>query len=798
MKNNHSSQVNGTEKKRSARASNVYKGNRWLRRLRKLPGQFLHDQRAWTLLLVSGLLLMTSQQQCGVSYPDFQLGDITRFDIHAPFAVEVADEAATEDLRKAERERINPVYDFDPRIGLEIQRQLQASFQEVRNRFGQIPPGPDGRFRNLTEEQWTDLAEQFSPSLDRKSYKVLAKHEFSETLETDLLRVLAGLYRKRIVTSKALLGATTALRLRDTRSGEESVKDDLEGILDLEEAGVLLGESLQGIEILSPAEAGILVPFLEPMLHPTLSFNGEETERRREEAAGRITPLVTKIPKAKNIIRKGEEVTEQVLRQLRAIETQSGSRVELVSLLGSLLLILLMLFFMWRYATYHQRSYTRVRELYLLLIMVIFSVLLVSKVFIGVSDAFTQNMLVEPFTNATSYYYVIPVGAGAMMVTLLANARIAMVYSAFFSVLFGMLVNWEAPLMVFALVSNLGAIFGITQYQQRTALIRAGIAVGGINVVTIFAMDCITGNLEPISRVGLDTACGFAGGILLSGFVSFGLPLLENFFNVLTDVRLLELSNLNNPLLRKLAVQAPGSYNHSVMVGTLAEAGAEAIGANGLFCRVAAYYHDIGKMNHPEYYIENMKDGIYRHAGLSPSLSVLVIQNHVKEGIEMAKEVGIPQPIIDIIPQHHGTRLIRYFYEKAKKEEEEKGVQEVKAEDYRYPGPKPQSKEGAIFMLSDSIEAAARTVEEPSPARFKTVIRKIFNDIVLDRQFDECDLTFSDLDKIGEAFLKTLASIYHHRIDYPGFDFRSPDSGASGPEKPVEPRIAAVKRRGWK
>ena len=246
--------------------------------------------------------------------------------------------------------------------------------------------------------------------------------------------------------------------------------------------------------------------------------------------------------------------------------------------------------------------------------------------------------------------------------------------------------------------------------------------------------------------------------------------MLEWLFNILTDIRLLELSNLNNPLLRRLAVEAPGSYNHSVIVGTLAESAAEAIGANALFCRVAAYYHDVGKMLKPDYFIENQKAGSNRHDALSPHMSALVIASHVKEGYELAKMYGLPRQVLDIIPQHHGTRKINYFFQKAKRSENSE-VEEVRESDFRYPGPKPQTKEAAIFMLSDSIEAAARTLEDPSPARFKGLIRKIISDVVLDDQFEQCDLTFSDLEKVSAAFLRTLGSIYHHRIDYPGFDF---------------------------
>ncbi len=270
--------------------------------------------------------------------------------------------------------------------------------------------------------------------------------------------------------------------------------------------------------------------------------------------------------------------------------------------------------------------------------------------------------------------------------------------------------------------------------------------------------------------------------------------MLESAFNILTDIRLLELSNLNNPLLRRLAVEAPGSYNHSVIVGTLAEAAAESIGANALFCRVAAYYHDVGKMLKPDYFIENQRDGANRHDHLSPHMSALVIASHVKEGYELAKSYGLPRQVLEIIPQHHGTRKINFFYQKAKRGEQPQ-AEEVRESDFRYPGPKPQTREAAIFMLSDSIEAAARTLDDPSPARFKGLIRKIVSDVVLDDQFSECDLAFADLEKVSAAFLRTLSSIYHHRIDYPGFDFEKTPERPFGGSRTHEDRPPRLK--GW-
>lgn len=274
------------------------------------------------------------------------------------------------------------------------------------------------------------------------------------------------------------------------------------------------------------------------------------------------------------------------------------------------------------------------------------------------------------------------------------------------------------------------------------------------------------------------TLLAFLGGAVGAGLlVSFLLPVLERLFGVLTDVRLLELSDANHPLLRELSERAPGTWTHSQSVGALAEEAARAVGANPLFCRVAALYHDVGKVKKPEYYVENQR-GANPHDRLAPSMSALVIAAHVKDGIRLAREAGIPEQIVDVIPQHHGTRLMTYFYEKAKRLAEP-GDPPPKEEDFRYPGPKPQTREAAIFMLADGVEAAARTAEDANPGRLREVIRQLTSVIVLDGQFDQCNLTFSDLERIQGAMLRTLVSTRHQRVHYPGFDFNRRRSDAA-------------------
>nr|HRO67896.1 HDIG domain-containing protein [Pseudobdellovibrionaceae bacterium] len=263
----------------------------------------------------------------------------------------------------------------------------------------------------------------------------------------------------------------------------------------------------------------------------------------------------------------------------------------------------------------------------------------------------------------------------------------------------------------------------------------------------------------------LTIAGGFMGGILSSFITMMILPLLENMFNYTTDVRLLELSNLNHPLMKEMIINAPGTYNHSIMVGNMVEAAAEEIGANPLLGKVMCYYHDIGKIGHPSYFIENQRPGHNPHDSITPYMSKTLLIAHVKDGVELGMKYKLGKPIIDGILQHHGTTLISYFYNKALDQKGE--FDEVSEEDFRYPGPKPQFKEAALCMLADSIEAAARALDEPTPARLQGLVKNIIQKKLNDHQLDECHLTLREIAKIERAFVRILLGIYHQRIDYP-------------------------------
>ncbi len=330
-------------------------------------------------------------------------------------------------------------------------------------------------------------------------------------------------------------------------------------------------------------------------------------------------------------------------------------------------------------------------------------------------------------------------------------------------------------------------------------MIKAGLKVGLINIVLSLSIVMIYGSLYTMEPV-IASVSGFIGGILTGVIATGVLPLVEMSFGFTTDIKLLELANLDQPLLRNLMIQAPGTYHHSVITSNMVEATAKDIQANPLLAKVSAYYHDIGKVKKPLYFIENQIRGENRHEKLAPSMSSLILISHAKDGVELAKEHKLGREIIDIIQQHHGTSLISYFYQKAQERMGNKGGKsiEVKDEDFRYPGPKPQTKEAGLVMLADMVEAASRSLIDPTPSRIQGTVQKIINKVFSDGQLDECELTLKDLHKIAKSFNKTLSGIFHHRVEYPAIITKTAKKGGNGNTDQISAEDSGTKKSGDK
>ena len=369
--------------------------------------------------------------------------------------------------------------------------------------------------------------------------------------------------------------------------------------------------------------------------------------------------------------------------------------------------------------------------------------------------------------------------------------------------------EFNAPLLVCALISGFTAVFLTLQVRRRGRLIRAGLGVG----VALWLLSLAFGVIGPINlfapgvndwkALALQSALAIGNGIVTATIVGGILPMLEHLFRITTDISWLEASDLNHPLLKRMTIEAPGTYHHSLVVANLAEAAAEAIGANGTLCRVCAYFHDVGKLVKPDYFTENMNFERNPHDDLAPTMSALIIIAHVKEGVDLALKHNLNRRIIDIIQEHHGTSLVYYFYKRALQQQEdaraggkimnlrEEDVPEVKEESFRYAGPKPQTRESAIVSLADMVESASRSLEKPTPQKIEQLVTDLIEQRIADRQLDECDLTLSELRVIAERFRFTLMTMLHTRIAYPKQDTKT----SSPREEGFRPDVMAATQK---
>jgi putative nucleotidyltransferase with HDIG domain len=704
----------------------------WIARIRdatrRAAERLLGAHVLWSGLFVVVVVTILASQRCGRGYPRLTPGEPAPFDVRAIEDVEVPDEVATQQRKAEARAMVPDLYVHDTQKAA----ALEASF----------------------------------------THELAARTEIPDAERQLIVGWLREVLQGLVIANKPLLLRESAVTVLHMPQQREEVLRDFESVSDLEAARNDVRRHIGSLGSLPPSTRAEVADLAASFLDANLAEDAAATAGRRAQAERGALPVQIRVPKGTILVRRGEKVAPDVQARIEAIEGRSVPRTGPVRFVALVVLSGLLAFFLYRYCTYHQRHFKRVRHLHAMLVFVLVTMVLIAQAIVWTAEQLAPRFK-PPFNDPSASVYLVPFGAGAILVALLANGRIAMVYATFAAILYGALNAWDLPVALWALLVQWAGIYAITSYRERAALLRAGLVVGVVGAGVALAVEAIGRVQEPLANGLYGAALAFVGGAVgLSLLVSFALPLLEGLFRVLTDIRLLELSNVSNPLLSQLAVKAPGSYNHSLIVGSLAEEAATAIGANALFCRVAAFYHDIGKIRKPEYYIENQR-GVNPHERLQPSMSALIVSAHVKDGIRMAREARLPEQIIDIIPQHHGTRLMTYFYEKARKQAALSGT-EVNDDDFRYPGPKPQTKEAAIFMLADGVEAAARTIEDPTPSRMREMIHQIASRIVLDAQLDACDLTFADLEKIEEAFQRTLVSMYHHRVDYPGYDFAKP------------------------
>lgn len=463
------------------------------------------------------------------------------------------------------------------------------------------------------------------------------------------------------------------------------------------------------------------------------------------------------LKKDEMVIREGERVTEEHLFKLKAVRKEEGEK----GLFNSRFFFLLFAIFSTLFAVdeFSRRNIKKYslsnKDVVFVLCLTLF-VLTIMRCLLYLIEVFVPE-------ETRNLAYLVPFFLYGMVLRIVLFSEATFVFTSFLSLII-YLIERNIPLPIYAFISSLLAAFFSAHSESRMTVIKAGLYSG---ILTSFILTLVSGFFGFESDEILTTTLSVLLSAVSSSFLAFGLlPIIENLFDYTTDIKLLELANLENPLMEQMMLNAPGTYHHSIIVGNLSKAAAESIGAHPLLARVGAYYHDIGKLKMPHYYIENRQGFEDAHKNLSPNMSALIIMSHVKEGVELAERHKLGKKVKEIIAQHHGTSLCGYFYSKAKEMEDPK-LHVIDETEFRYHGPKPQTKEAAIVMLADQVEASSRVLDDPTPKRIESHVKNIIEAIFLDGQLDECELTLKDLHAIQKSFTNILTAMFHQRIEYP-------------------------------
>jgi putative nucleotidyltransferase with HDIG domain len=739
-----------------------------------------------------------------------------------PVDLQVVDRRATAERQRQARERVALIFHHDRQQASLISERLRNGLEALGRRFnqrlvekfgtGSLTPAQQAStdFRQIIEELAAQSEEQPAPfylSLSPEAISALAAENFSAQTSDAITRAVGAVMKHLIYGEHdAHLITTSGLQLAP-EPGEEGLSKPVSQPISVTAARLQLAQELQReLPRLGRTSRLALAASLAPVVTPNLKFDQTATQAAQQRAEEMTQPVVVSLKRNRVLLRAGDVVTEDILPLLEEVRQHQLSARQPQRLAGLFLVVALIYFALYQTATRSPASrLNKETTFWVAASAVLFQTALV-RAGVFIATALSARPELARFGDVFEFQFAIPFAACALALSLLLGSQLALIAAIIAALFAGLISTGGLAITLYALVSSITAIYSVERYRARNAITRAILIIGGVNI-SMGAAAMLIANHELTPRLAASAAVlGLIGALLTAAVASVAVPIYESAFNILTDMKLLELSNADLPLLRQLAIQTPGTNHHSFVVSTLAEAAAKAVGANPLLARIGCLYHDIGKLAAPKMYIENQQGGPNPHDRVDPRDSVRIITGHVRRGLKMAHEAKLPPQIIDFIPQHHGTRVLSYFYHKAKAQAEARG-ETVNMDDFRYPGPKPQTKEAVILMLSDAAEAAVRSLEEPTPENIRSILKKIMDSIVADGQLDECNVTLQEITAIRESLVNTLIGIHHQRISYPGFnppgetDGRSSGSDSDGsaprvnepqPPEPKSPRQVRV------
>ncbi|MFW5979113.1 MAG: HD family phosphohydrolase [Halanaerobium sp.] len=686
---------------------------------------------------------------------DLSEGQVSQSDITAPRTITFIDEDRTSELRQRAADTSPRVYEEDSTVEEGVVSKVDNLFEAVvaeRNFFynNKITTAEEGEEEQdsetanndeqESEEQEKLTAEEIDELNQEEIEEIinLVKNEIDYELSDESLGFLISLSEEKLTEIQE-----GTLELLENKLDSRILPSDLSAARDdLRQRAMEL--DIPRSERLAAAEIA------ETVIAANMFLNEEATADRRQQAISDVEAVEKSVRQGEIIVRKGDVVTETDIDILERLGLQKTG-INYYNIAGrimiSFILVLLLGFYFYKY----QKDVWQDNSKLLLIELLILTVVFFAKIL---------TLFQNPFVN-----FMVPTAMASILLTVLIGSDTALITTLFISLLVAPIYDMNFNIVLTSFLAGLIGIFSVSRVKERGDIIRAGLNVSLILVFLIGGLSLMQQN-QDWSYLIWSIAGGIANGLIVGVLANGLLPYLEDLFDMTSSVKLLELSNPSQPILKRMLVEAPGTYHHSVIVGNLAETAAEDVGADSLLARAAAYYHDIGKLKRPYFFSDNQFGGENPHDKTSPNLSALIIKSHVKDGVEMAEENGLPAKIIDIIKQHHGTNLISYFYQQALQDNKH---DDIEKKDFRYDGPKPQSKEAAIIMLADITEAAIRSknFNKNNHDRIEGFVRGLVKDKLIENQLDQSNLTLSDLDTIVKSFVKVLTGIYHQRVEYP-------------------------------
>jgi len=716
----------------------------------------------WSFLFVVLTIFLFYKTQ-GSKYFNLKVGDLAPKDIILNKSIFFQDFKETEKKKYEVAQNVLPVFDYQKNKSTTLIKQLEEIFKSKSE-------------NGLISED---------------VFKVFLKHNFSSELMDTLSGIILQVYQNPVVTSKKYLASfyQKGYIKRTIETNQEEVSVDVFSVLDYpKDVEIIAKSELKKVKFLSPKDKEILTEFLVEYCTPNLTLNALETSHRREKKMEEVLPVSYNLPKGYTIARKGDVLNEKQIAILNQIKEERKFFGNINYYLGIFLISILSLIFLNKivfsqkikfYGYSVSSAFNLIIFLYLSLIYIIYFI----KYFF---EALAGSFSSDPFKDVNFWYLAIPFSLGAFLLRLFSSSIISVGFGIIFSLFSSLLFSHFSFFFPFALTGTFIAILSYRQIRSRWDVTKIGIFVGLGNIFSFLCFFLLFENpfsitkssfFEEVKTVIFILFLSFFGGIFSSALVSFLSPIIESIFGIFSNLRLLELASQNHPILKELALKAPGTYQHSIHLSILVERAAEEINANSLLAKVAALFHDIGKTYKPEYFIENQR-GKNPHENLEPSISRIILSNHLTKGVELAKKYKLPRAIIDGILMHHGKKVMHYFYHKAM---DKSGS--ATEEEFRYQGVLPESKEMSLLLLADSVEAASRTLDEPDMESITNLVEKIVDDSIKDGQLENSELSFKEIKVIKRCFIETLASMFHARIDYPNFDFNKREGNGNNNNK---------------